>query len=179
MSAPLYNAVYGGGQSARTGRRHHAIAPYGTFRLSDGSTILIAVQNDEEWRSMAEHLLQDGSLGTDPRFATNASRIANVVELEDVITACLAATDADVVRERLAAGRIATARVNDLRGVWEHEQLRARHRFVPVSTPSGTVELLAAPFDISGWAPPPARVPALDEHDEATIDAVVRRGRGD
>jgi crotonobetainyl-CoA:carnitine CoA-transferase CaiB-like acyl-CoA transferase len=179
VSAPLYNAVYGGGQSARTGRRHHAIAPYGTFRLRDGSTILLAVQKDEEWRSMAEHLLQDGSLGSDPRFATNASRIANVAELEDVITACLAATDADVVRERLAAGRIATARVNDLRGVWEHEQLRARHRFVPVSTPSGTVELLAAPFDISGWAPPPARVPALDEHDAATIDAVVRRGRGD
>ena len=48
-----------------------------------------------------------------------------------------------------------------------------------VTTPSGTVELLAAPFDISGWAPPPSSIPALDEHDDATIDAVIRRGRAD
>ena len=71
------------------------------------------------------------------------------------------------------------ARVNDLADVWQHEQLRARGRFVPVSTPSGTVELLAMPFDISGWTAPPARVPALDEHDDATLDAIMRRGRDD
>lgn len=179
VSAPLYNAVYGPGQASRTGRRHHAIAPYGTFRLTDGSTILIAVQSDVEWRSMAEHLMLDPTLGTDPRFATNASRIANVEVLERLICQCLDGVDAPTARGRLAAGRIATARVNDLQGVWEHEQLRARGRFVPVSTPSGTVELLAAPFDISNWTPPPARVPALDEHDDATLDAVMQRGRAD
>ena len=96
-----------------------------------------------------------------------------------LIAECLDGIPADVARERLAVGRIATARVNDLQGVWEHEQLRARGRFVPVSTPSGTIELLASPFDISGWTPSPARVPALDEHDDATLDAVMRRGRGD
>jgi crotonobetainyl-CoA:carnitine CoA-transferase CaiB-like acyl-CoA transferase len=180
VSAPLYNAVYSAaGQSPRTGRRHHAIAPYGTFRLADGTTILIAVQSDAEWRSMAEHLMLAPDLGTDSRFATNASRIANVGELERLITECLDGIPADTARERLATGRIATARVNDLKGVWEHEQLRARGRFVPVSTPSGTVELLASPFDISGWTSPPSRVPALDEHDQATLDAVMERGRGD
>jgi itaconate CoA-transferase len=179
VSAPLYNAVYGPGQSPRTGRRHHAIAPYGTFRLTDGSTVLMAVQSDAEWRSMSEHLLLAPELGTDERFATNASRIANVGELERLIAECLDGIPADVARERLATGRIATARVNDLHGVWEHEQLRARGRFVPVSTPSGTVELLASPFDISGCPPSAARVPALDEHDDDTLDAVIRRGRGD
>ncbi len=176
VSAPLYNAVYGGGQPPRTGRRHHAIAPYGTFGLSDGSTVLIAVQSDGEWRSMAEHLLGDASAGTDPRFVTNATRIANVDELEAAISACLASIDAQEARDRLARGRIATARVNDLRGVWEHEQLRARDRFVEVSTPSGDIEMLAMPFDISDGSTPVPRVPALDEHDEATLAAVRRRG---
>jgi itaconate CoA-transferase len=69
--------------------------------------------------------------------------------------------------------------VNDLQGLWEHEQLRARDRFVPVQTPGGVVELLASPFDISGWVPPAGRVPALDEHDVAVVDAVIRRGDGD
>ena len=177
VSAPLYNAVYGPGQSPRTGRRHHAIAPYGTFALSDGSGILIAVQRDEEWRSMAEHLMGDPALGTDPRFATNAARIANVDELEGLIRDRLASLTADEARAGLAAGRIASAHVNDLQALWEHPQLRARDRFVDVAIPGGTVELLRSPFDISGWTPAEAPVPALDEHDAAAVQEVLRRGR--
>jgi itaconate CoA-transferase len=169
MSAPLYNAVYGGGQPERAGRRHHAIAPYGTFVLADGSTVLIAVQSDGEWRSMADHLMGDPELGTDPRFATNAQRIANVLELEQLIRGRLASLTADEARKGLRAGRIATAQVNDLAAVWAHEQLRARERFVEVSTPSGSVELLRSPFDISGWTPAEGPVPALGEHDEALL----------
>ncbi|MBU6245872.1 MAG: CoA transferase [Actinomycetales bacterium] len=176
VSAPLYNAVYGPGQPTPTSRRHHAIAPYGTFTLADGSTVLIAVQSDGEWRSLAEQLLLDAQLADDPRFATNAQRIANVDALEAIIQSTLSGMAADQARGRLAAGRIATAEVNDLRGVWEHEQLRARHRFIEAGSPSGPLEMLAAPFDISGWAPPAGRIPALDEHDPATIEAVIQRG---
>ena len=176
VSAPLYNAVYGTGQAERTGRRHHAIAPYGTFVLADGSTVLVAVQSDGEWRSLAEHVVGDPGLGTDPRFATNAQRIANVDALEAIVAAALLGVDAEEARARLARGRIATARVNDLRGVWEHEQLRARGRFDQVSTPSGVVELLATPFDISDVPPSPARVPALGEHDPALVDQLLERG---
>ncbi len=177
MSAPLYGAVYGQGQGPRTGRRHHAIAPYGTFDLSDGSTVLIAVQSDAEWRSMAEHLMGDADLGTDPRFDTNEHRIAEVDELESVIRQRLSELTADEARAGLERGRIAHARVNDLAGVWSHEQLRARGRFGDVSTPSGDVELLSAPFDISEAPLSTQRVPALDEHDDAVIDAIVQRGR--
>jgi crotonobetainyl-CoA:carnitine CoA-transferase CaiB-like acyl-CoA transferase len=178
VSAPLYNAVHGPGQSARTGRRHHAIAPYGTFPLADGSTVLVAVQSDGEWRSMAEHVMGDAALGVDPRFATNAARIAHVEELEDLIRDRLASLGADDARARLAAGRIATARVNDLRAVWEHEQLRARGRFVDVRTPGGHVELLRSPFEISGWDPEDGPVPALGEHDPRTVADLLARGGG-
>lgn len=175
MSAPLYNAVYGDGQPERAGRRHHAIAPYGTFALADGSTVLIAVQSDGEWRSMAEHLMGDVTLGTDDRFATNAQRIANVDELESIIRQRLSVLSADEAREGLANGRIASARVNDLAGVWSHEQLRARGRFVDVSTPSGRVELLRSPFDISGWTPAEGAVPALGEHDATLLESLRDR----
>jgi crotonobetainyl-CoA:carnitine CoA-transferase CaiB-like acyl-CoA transferase len=177
MSAPLYGAVYGGGQGPRAGRRHHAIAPYGTFDLSDGSTVLIAVQSDGEWRSMAEHLMGDAQLGTDARFDTNAHRIANVDDLESLIRARLSAISAAEARAGLESGRIAHARVNDLAGVWAHEQLRTRERFGPVSTPSGEVELLKSPFDISELPESAQRVPGLDEHDAGAIEAILRRGR--
>jgi itaconate CoA-transferase len=176
MSAPMYAAVYGPGQAPRTGRRHHAIAPYGTFELSDGSTVLIAVQSDHEWRSLAEHLLAEPALGTDSRFATNSVRIANVDELEALLSAALQGMPAEEAHRRMATGRIANARVNDLRGVWNHEQLRARGHFHSVATPSGEVEMLEAPFDISGWELPHDPVPALGEHDPAVVQAVIDRG---
>jgi crotonobetainyl-CoA:carnitine CoA-transferase CaiB-like acyl-CoA transferase len=175
LSAPLYAATYGTGQAPRTGRRHHAIAPYGTFGLSDGRTILIAVQSDGEWQSLAVHLLDDPALGFDQRFKSNSDRLANVVELEALIAARLALISGEDAMARLVAGRIAVARVNELSGVWAHEQLRARGHFHEVQTENGPVELLDPPFDISGWARPPSSVPGLNEHDSEILAAIMRR----
>jgi len=177
VSAPLYAAVYGSGQAPRTGRRHHAIAPYGTFSLSDGRTILIAVQSDGEWRSLAEHLLVDGSLGVDPRFATNPDRLRNVDELEAVISDVTTNISAEECLQRLANGRTAYAWVNDLEGVWNHEQLRARGRFHEVETEHGPVELLDPPFMISGMDTPLGAIPALGEHSAQTVAVVRDQGR--
>ena len=177
LSAPLYAATYGTGQVPRTGRRHHAIAPYGTFNLSDGRTILIAVQSDGEWQSLATALLEDPGLGFDLRFATNSERIANVVELEALISARLASISGTEAMARLATGRIAVARVNELSGVWAHEQLRARDHFHEVQTENGPVELLDPPFDISGWVRPPSSIPGLNEHDPEVLAAIMNRGR--
>jgi crotonobetainyl-CoA:carnitine CoA-transferase CaiB-like acyl-CoA transferase len=176
VSAPMYAAVYGGGQAPRTGRRHHAIAPYGTFALSDGSTILVAVQSDREWRDMAAHLLEQPDLGTDARFASNADRIRNVEELEELIRAVLQSLTSEQARARLRAGRTAVAQVNDLRGVWEHPQLRARDHFHAVRTEHGDVEMIDAPFGFVDGAPGPGWIPALNEHDPAVIARVRERG---
>ena len=175
LSAPLYAATYGTGQAPRTGRRHHAIAPYGTFQLSDGRTILIAVQSDGEWQSLASALLKNSSLGIDQRFLTNSDRLANVVELEVLISDQLASISAHEAMDRLSAGRIAVARVNDLAGVWQHEQLRVRGHFHEVQTEHGPVELLDPPFDISGWVRPSSSVPGLNEHDPEILAAIMRR----
>jgi crotonobetainyl-CoA:carnitine CoA-transferase CaiB-like acyl-CoA transferase len=177
LSAPMYAAVYGAGQAPRTGRRHHAIAPYGTFHLASGNTILIAVQSDGEWCSLAESLLLAPELGTDSRFATNPDRLANVVDMEALISEVLQSISDEEALARLAAGRIAVARVNDLQGVWNHEQLRSRDRFVEVATEFGPVELLAAPFDISGSDPAAGFVPALGQFRPEVIESVIARGR--
>lgn len=173
MSAPLYAANYGPGQAPRTGRRHHAIAPYGTFEIADGRTLLIAVQSDGEWRSMAENLIGDAALGTDVRFATNSDRLRNVGELESIINETLDSISAEEALSRLKRGRIAFSYVNDLRGVWNHEQLRARGRFHEVDTEHGPVELLDPPFDISGTPLPLGKVPGLGEHDSALIERII------
>ncbi|NQW73428.1 MAG: CoA transferase, partial [Actinobacteria bacterium] len=177
MSAPLYAAVHGKGQAPRTSRRHHAIAPYGTFALASGKVILIAIQNDREWQRMADVVLANAALATDERFATNAARIANVEETENLVSEGFRLLSDEDALARLAEAGIATARVNDLADVWKHEQLRARGRFVEVDTPGGPLELLAEPFGISEWSPGRRRIPALGEHDPAVVEGIIGRGK--
>jgi itaconate CoA-transferase len=176
LSAPLYAAVHGSGQAPRTGRRHHSIAPYGTFTVGDGHSILIAVQNDREWVRLADVVLASPELGTDGRFATNSARLANVDELEALLSVRLGLLTTEEASGLLREAGIAVASVNTLAEVWEHEQLRARDRFRQVDTETGPLEMLASPFDISGWQVGPQRVPALDEHDAATIQRILDRG---
>lgn len=177
-TAPVLAAAYTDHVPTRAGHRHALIAPYGLFDLSDGRRVLIAVQSDPEWRSMAEHLLADTSLGTDPRFATNADRIANVDALESVIDARLQAISGDDAVAGLQAGRIAHAWARDQLEVWNHEQLRARDRFMQVSTPTGEAEVYKPPFNISGLPLPVAHVPALGEHDPALIAQLTGGAEG-
>jgi itaconate CoA-transferase len=177
MSAPLLNAQGTGRTPLRTSRRHAQIAPYGTFPLRDGTEVLIAVQNQAEWKRLCDGVLVAPELAADPRFSNNQARIANVIELEEAITVGFAAIPANVVRQRLADADIAVASVNTLAEVWQHEQLRARDRFIATTLPGGaTVETLRLPIDFDDYTgfdstagEPRYSVPALGEHDAALV----------
>jgi len=176
MAGPMYGTVYSGSQPERTGRRHHGIAPYGTYTLRDGRVILIAVQNDREWERLARNVLQSELLNDNPDFATAQARIANVHALETEMNRVFELRDADEIVRLLSENDIAVARVNDLQGVWNHEQLRARDRFETIAIPDGqTAEVLKSPFDISNWIPNTSGVPNLNEHDDATINAILAK----
>ena len=49
----------GGKPPKRVGLAHTSIAPYGVFKSRDGVDILISIQNDREWRVLAEQVLGD------------------------------------------------------------------------------------------------------------------------
>ena len=46
----------------RIGLAHAAISPYGVFKTRDGGDVLISIQNDREWRILAEHVMGDKAL---------------------------------------------------------------------------------------------------------------------
>ena len=174
-SPQVLTAVATGAAPVRSPRRHPMIAPYGMFELADGRTVLIAVQADREWRSLAEGVLDRPELGSDARFATNGARIANVDALERIIRDVLGAMPADEARARLHAARITVADVREPLAVWEHEQLAARGRTVPVTTETGAAVVLKAPFDLSGLDDRGGRVPALGEHDAELVERLLHR----
>ena len=57
MSVPLLQHDYTGAGPSRVGLAHPSIAPYGGFVTGDGTTLVICVQNDREWRDLAEQVM--------------------------------------------------------------------------------------------------------------------------
>jgi crotonobetainyl-CoA:carnitine CoA-transferase CaiB-like acyl-CoA transferase len=171
----IYTAVSTGVSPVRSSRRHPMIAPYGTFPLADGRTVLVAVQAQHEWRAFAADVLRQPDLADDPRFATNPDRARNVDELESIIREVFAALSPGQVVERLTSSRTAHSWVRGPQEVWDHEQLRARHRYVEVSTETGSATTFVPPFNLNDTPPATPAVPAVGAHSPAVIAKLRRR----
>jgi itaconate CoA-transferase len=150
----------GGQPPRRLGLAHPSIAPYGVFRTADGVDVLISIQNDREWRVLAEKVLGDKALVADPAFATNVDRVNRRGETDARVAAVFAAADAAPLMERLAAADIAFARVTDMAALGRHPHLRR----ITVGLPSGSVSYPAPAVQQMGESRGYGPVPALGEH---------------
>jgi crotonobetainyl-CoA:carnitine CoA-transferase CaiB-like acyl-CoA transferase len=166
MGYPLYYGYDGAAPPPRAGAHHASICPYGPFRCGDGRTVLLAVQNEREWRSFCSVVLGEAALAEDPRFNGNAQRLAHRHELQQRIEARFASLSADQLMALLEEARIAYGQVNTVADLWAHPQLAARGRWREIDSPAGPLR---------SWLPPgltEARmdpVPALGEHTEAIL----------
>jgi itaconate CoA-transferase len=169
MSYPMYYAYQGAEPPPRAGAAHATIYPYGPFPAGDGRIVMLGLQNEREWRAFCEQVLGRPELVDDPRFASNSKRHAARDALRELIVAAFAALDADQVAERLERAQIANARVNDMREVWNHAQLRARERWVEVTTAAGPIPALLPPGTTRADEPRMDPVPALGAHTDAIL----------
>ncbi|KOV78772.1 CoA-transferase [Streptomyces sp. NRRL WC-3618] len=177
MGHPLHHAMHDGTPPARTGLAHAVIAPYDAYATADGGRVLLSVQNDREWRRLAEQVLGRLELGSDPAYATNAARVANRERTDSHVAAALGALDADEAVARLDGAGIACARLRDVQEVAGHPQFAARDRWREVGSPVGPLRALLPPITLPGGDE--ARmgdVPALGEHTDAVLRAVGMTG---
>jgi itaconate CoA-transferase len=164
MGSPAYYTRYGGTAPERVGAEHATIAPYGPFTVGDGRSVVIAVQNDREWRSFCGTVLLRPELAAMPQFATNADRVAHRGDLNTLIAARLADVTCDELLALLDSAAVAYARVNTMADFIVHPVLRERGRWRPVDTAAGPVDALLPPVVIEGVEPRMDPVPALGEH---------------
>jgi len=68
----------------RMGNRHPSVVPYQTFPAADG-WFVVACGNDPQFAKIAVSIGRP-ELATDPRFATNSNRVANIDELERILS---------------------------------------------------------------------------------------------
>ncbi|MBX4177275.1 CaiB/BaiF CoA transferase family protein, partial [Streptomyces geysiriensis] len=134
MGFPLYYAFDGAEPPPRAGAAHATIHPYGPYTAGDGKVVMMAIQNEREWRGFCARFLGRPELAAHPHYATNADRNAHREELGALIAARFAELTGDQALELLGAVPVANARVSTLAEVWDHPQLAARGRRHEVPT---------------------------------------------
>jgi formyl-CoA transferase len=176
MTVPLLHHE-GGQPPRRMGLAHSSISPYGVFKSRDGVDILIAIQNDREWRVLADKVLGDKKLAADPDFATNVERVKRRADTDGRVATVFGALDAEPLVEKLLAADIAFARVNTPAELARHPHLRR----ITVGTPSGTISYPAPAERHASGKRRYGPVPAKGEHTEAVrkefLEAAEPRAR--
>ena len=101
-----------GAVPGRLGNRHPSIAPYETYEAADGPFAL-AVGNDALFARLCT-AIERPELATDPRFASNAQRLAHRDELGELLEAAFAGASAATWVERLGAAGVPAGPINDV-----------------------------------------------------------------
>jgi len=160
LAVPLLHYDYAGKIQPRVGINHATISPYGAYRCRDGQDIVIAIQNEREWRNFCAQLLGDESLAEDERLKSNQARVENRDHVDTLINAVFSTLDQAQAVERLRKAGIAYGRLNDIAGLSSHPQLRR----VTIDTPSGEARVVAVAAMHSDSGEVLRKVPQTGEH---------------
>jgi crotonobetainyl-CoA:carnitine CoA-transferase CaiB-like acyl-CoA transferase len=176
MCYPLYYTLYGGSAPVPAGTQHPTIAPYGAVRTADGTRLMIAVQNEREWRRLCTDVLARPDLLDDERLQSNAARVAHRDHLDEQLgKACGELLEA-VLIERLDTAAIAWSQLNTMADLAGHPELAPEARWLRTAVPSGSARTLAPVGTPGGRHAGGGAVPALGEHTDAVL-ADLRAGR--
>ena len=175
MGYAAYFAAYGGTPPSRTGASHATIAPYGPFRAGDGKQVNLGLQNEREWARFSTMVLEQPEMATDPRFDSNARRVANREALHGSIDAVFSQLTIEQVVARLDRAQIANGRMNSMQEFWDHPQLQARERWREVDSPVGLLKALLPPVTMRDVEPRMDPIPALGEQTEQILRSLGYR----
>lgn len=169
MSFPMYYAYKGAEPPPRNGASHATIYPYGPFKAGDGKTVMLGLQNEREWVQFCETVLENPTLAQDERFDRNFKRNEKRAELLEIINACFSKLSSEQLIARLEKAQIANAHLNDMAGLWKHEQLKARNRWTEVDTPNGSIAALLPPGLNDSYDYRMDPIPAVGQHTDAIL----------
>ena len=167
LPAGIYFAT--GKKPRRLGNQHPSIAPYETFRASDG-LVMVCAGNPRLWLQFCR-AIERPDLPDDPRFATNTARLANRAALVEIIETQIAPWTVDDFLRRLEAQGVPCGRVRSIDQALADPQVAARNMLLTMSHQAvGTFQMIGNPMTLSS-APPTYRLPppALGEHSTSIL----------
>jgi len=164
LTTRLANYWATGKEPKREGSAHSSVAPYQLFRASDGDIVAGAWTNDTWPRFCAAIGLPE--LQQDPRFATNPDRMANLVEMNNILKPVFSSRTVAEWEEAFHKANALFGPVLTIPQVLAHPQIEALGMVQSVQHPRiGKIPMLAPPIFMSetpgGIKRPP---PMFGEH---------------
>ena len=147
------------------GSAHPALAPYRNYRCADGHWVFVAGANDGLTRKLMKAIGQEWT-SDDPRFATNAARVRNRIEIDRIVGDAVGQCDRDTLLAKFAEHEFPASPVNSVDEALSHPQTKARQMTWQMSHPVlGDVPVVRLPISFSAMQPGIRRhSPRLGEH---------------
>ncbi|HRA21831.1 MAG TPA: CoA transferase [Anaerolineae bacterium] len=164
----------------RRGNADAVLAPFDSFRASDG-WIVIGVGNDALWQALAA--LISPALAADARFASNADRLRNEAHLRPILAAWCGSHASAALLDRLHAAGVPAGPIRAIDELACDPNLEARGMLARVALHGGGhLAVPGSPIHVDGRTPPIVRGPRLGEHSRTVLtdllganDALVER----
>lgn len=167
----LMDYLVHGEQGPRTGNVNPAVAPSQVYATADGY-LQVSVFS-QHWQRFCEAVGLP-ALADDPRFATNADRLAHRDALNEQLTPRLRAEPTATWLERLRGAGILCAPINDYAAVARDPQVMANELlFATGHARLGPVPVIRHPVRYGAFDPAHAAPPTLGEHTRAVLTGAV------
>ncbi len=182
----VYQRSYTGVAPGPEGNNHPLLCPFGMFRARDGH-VTIACPRDTFWRELST-IMGRAELADDPRFQTNAARLAHAAPTNAAVQAWTERLSKQEIGARLG-GRVPFGPVNTADDIFADPHVLGRGLLAEVEHPGSgkRVSIAASPIRMTLT---PSRVrrraPLLGEDTDAVLQALgttpddiaALRGRG-
>jgi len=156
------------------GSAHPTIVPFQSFPTKDDSHVIIALGNDNLWKSFCK-LIGREDLAEHPKFATNPLRTRHRKELEQVLIPEFRRRSRAEWLELLGKANLPHSPANNVKEICEDPHIAHRKMLVEVDQPGvGKMRIVGSPIRLSetpGEVYAPA--PLLGQHSEEVLRTIL------
>ncbi|TFL05361.1 CAIB/BAIF family enzyme [Pterulicium gracile] len=165
------NYLIAGQEGSRQGTGHASIVPYQVFPCKDGF-LMIGVGNERQFATFTKEILSQPTLASDPRFSSNAARVANRSEMVKIIEDVLLEKNREHWLEKLTGLGIPFGPINNIKQTFEHPQAVARGLVSEVDHPrAGKIKMVSPAVNYNGQRMPIRRPPPwLSQHTTEVLE---------
>ncbi|MFW6126450.1 MAG: CaiB/BaiF CoA transferase family protein [Chloroflexota bacterium] len=158
----------------RVANAHEEYAPHNVYRCwGVDRWLALEIHTDDEFAILAQ-VMGRPDLASDPRFADMASRKRNEAELDALVGQWTRTRDRDRTVNELCEAGLAAAPSRDARDLYADRHLRAREALVAIDHPElGELQLVGAPWKMTGGKLATDRAPLLGEHNEYVLQDLL------